>query len=309
MTKPQPDISIVVPVYNSASLLPELYERLNQTLQKTGKTYELIFVMDGGDTACWGHLLDFKKADPERVISIRLSKNYGQHAATLCGIREAKGNLVITIDDDLQSPPEEIRTLLSKYEDDPELDLIYGVWAKKKHSFFRNIGSRFLKFVFRRMVNGIPDGSSFRLISRDLADKIAEHNEPFVFIDQIISWYTRDIGFVMTRHEKRKVGRSGYSTIKLIRLALNMIFHYTHLPLRMVTWTGLLGSVISFGIGVFFIVKRMTSEVEIGFTSIIVTIAFATSIILLSLGIVGEYIARIYVQGTRKPIYSIKAKL
>lgn len=302
-----PDISVVVPVYNSALTLEPLFKRIRKTLNKLEVSFEVIFVEDGGKDNSWQKLIQLKRANPEEITIIKLARNFGQNSATWCGLNYAKGSLVVTIDDDLQIPPEEIAKLIDKYKE-TQPDVVYGVYPKKKHSIFRNLGSSMIKALFKYLVGSSRIGSSFRLISGKMVEMIKAHTQDLLFIDQVISWHTIDIEFLEVEHEKRKFGRSGYSTFRLIQMALKLIIHYTDLPLKLMTYTGILSSIASFLVGLFYIYQKLVYGAELGFTSLIVAIFFGTSIILFSLGIVGEYISRIYVSRINKPPYSVKVK-
>jgi len=154
------------------------------------------------------------------------------------------------------------------------------------------------------------EGSSFRLITNQLAKSILEHSRNFVFIDELLLWYTGDISFVKVKHEKRKSGKSGYSKIKLFRLSLNLMLYYTAIPLKLMTYGGFLAAFFSFMLGIFFIYKKVVLHVAPhGYTSIIVTVLFSMGIIILCLGIIGEYLIRIYMVQNKKPPYAIKKKL
>ena len=301
------DISIVVPVYNSEGTLEPLFKRIRKTMNKLGHKFEVIFIEDGCRDNSWQKLIQLKRTNPEEVTIIKLARNFGQNSATWCGLNYASGDLVVTIDDDLQIPPEEIEKLIIKYKE-TQPDIVYGVFPNKGHSFFRNLGSRFIKMLFKYMVNGSEIGSSFRLISGKMVNMIKDHTQDLLFIDQVISWHTIDIEFLEVDHEPRTVGSSGYSTFKLISLALKLIIHYTDLPLKLMTYSGMITSIISFIVGLFFIWQKIMHDSAVGFTAIIVSIFFATSIILFSLGIVGEYISRIYISRVNKPPYSVKVK-
>jgi undecaprenyl-phosphate 4-deoxy-4-formamido-L-arabinose transferase len=303
-----PDISVVVPVFNSASTLADLYDQLRDAMEQAGKQFELVLVDDGSTDGSWAEIRELKKQFGNQILGLKLGRNFGQHNATLCGIRHASGTLIITLDDDLQTPPSEIAKLLALHAE-TDCQLAYGIYPQKKHSWFRNLGSKLLKRLFRYLVNGIRDGSSFRLITRDLADKLDVHNQHFVFIDQMLSWHTDDVEFAEVEHQERKEGKSGYSTRKLFRLALNIIFSYTDLPLRMMTWFGFITSILSLCIGGYFIIQKVSVGAALGFTALIVSIFFSTSVIVFSLGILGEYIGRIYASRSNRPNYSIKKKL
>jgi hypothetical protein len=175
------------------------------------------------------------------------------------------------------------------------------------HSLTRNIGSRSLKTSARVFHNSPGEGSSFRLITGDLVKKIVHHHQQnFIFLDEIFHWYTDDIGFTEVEHHARKYDQSGYSLGKLFRLFANLVLYYTMVPLKVLVYGGLLISMISFIYGLFFIFKKLVFDVPLGYTSLIVTILFSTSIILFSLGVLGEYLSRIYQLQNRKPPYSIR---
>lgn len=295
----------MVPVYNSESTLDELQERLAATFAELQRAWEVIYVFDGGSEGTWKKLLELKRADKEHVTAVRLARNFGQHAATLCGLGLAAGTFVVTIDDDLQTPPEAIAALLEK-QAESGADLVYGLYPKKKHSWFRNLGSKVFKKVFRYLVNGFEDGSSFRLIHRNLVEEVSRFDYHHVFLDQILSWYTQDVAYQNVDHFKRKEGKSGYSTMKLIRMAMRIFFSYTDLPLKLMTWAGLFSSILSLVLGAFFVGQRLIVGAQVGFTALISAIFFTGSVILLCLGILGEYLARIYQARLNRPPYTIK---
>lgn len=304
----RPAISVVVPVFNSAGTLEELFLRTKAALEGAGHSFEMLFVQDGGDEACWQVLSALKAAHPQHVVAIRLARNFGQHNATMCGIHHAAGDYVVTLDDDLQHPPEEILHLLARQQATGR-EMVYGVFSIKQHSWFRNLGSKALNKIFQHYANGMPNGSSFRLLTRNLAQEISRHRLPFVFLDQIIAWYTHDVELVLVRHEKRREGRSGYSYFGLVAMALNFIISYTDLPLKLMVWIGLLGSVMTLTLGTAFIIFKLVHGAEIGWTALVMGISFTASVIMLSLGILGEYIGRIYAERQERPVYHIKTKL
>jgi len=305
---PGTEYSVIIPVYNSSKTLDELFSRLQQCFVKLGKSYELVFVDDGSMDASWKVLTALKNQHPDVVKAIRLVHNFGQHNAIFCGLAHASGEFLITLDDDLQHPPEEIPKLIEKYKETPS-DLIYGCYKKKKHNVIRNFGSRVIKKGAKVFYHAPGEGSSFRMITRQLSGKILEHAQNFVFIDELLLWYTGDISFVKVEHEKRKSGRSGYSRWKLFKLSLNLMIYYTAIPLKMMVYGGFFAAFISFILGVYFIIKKILFNVPHGYTSVIVTILFSTGIIIFSLGIIGEYLIRIYMVQNKKPPYAIKQTL
>jgi len=298
------EFSVVVPVFNSSETLPMLFERLKKVMDATAKSWEAIFVDDGSTDSSWMVLGEIKRANPDRVTAIRLSKNFGQHNATFCGFNFMNGNWLITLDDDLQNPPEEIKALLDAREQ-ADADLVYGIYEKKQHSYVRNMGSNYLKRT-SRMLGRPGEGSSFRMISRDVVQNVLMHHQNFIFIDELLTWYTGNILYVPVKHEKRISRRSGYNTRKLWGLITNLMIYYTNVPLKIMTYGGFISSAIFMVLSFIFVIKKLFFNVPLGYTSLIVTILFSTSLILFSLGVIGEYLSRIYMVQNKKPPYSIK---
>ena len=300
-----PKYSVVVPVFNSEQSLEELFLGIKSVFDETGEPFETIFVEDCSQDQSWNILKDLKSRFPDQITAIKLSKNYGQHNATTCGFSFVKGEFIITIDDDLQTPPEEIKKLLTCYQAS-QADLIYGYYRHKKHSAMHRIGSKSLKKSSRLFRGTLEEGSSFRLIKADLVTKIVKHHQNFIFIDEVLQWYTEDIELVEVRHEPRKYQQSNYSSKMLLNLLGNILIFYTTIPLKLLVYGGFLVSLITLCYGLYFIVKKLLFNVPLGYTSLIVTLLFSTSILLFSLGVIGEYLSRIYQVQNRKPPYSIK---
>jgi polyisoprenyl-phosphate glycosyltransferase len=297
--------SVVVPVYNSEASLEELCNGLKSVFNSIQEPFELVFVDDNSRDGSWQVLARLKEQNPEHITAIKLSRNFGQHNATFCGFGFARGEKIITIDDDLQTPPSEIVKLIAAC-DGQDADLVYGIYGHKKHARVRNIGSRSLKTSAKVFHQAAGAGSSFRLLSGELVKKILHHEQHFIFIDEVLQWYTGNIVFAEVNHLPRKYRQSGYSMGKLVTLFANLVLYYTMLPLKFLVYGGFVISLVTFFIGSYFIVKKMVYNVPLGYTSLIVTILFSTSIILFSLGVLGEYLSRIYLLQNRKPPYSIK---
>jgi undecaprenyl-phosphate 4-deoxy-4-formamido-L-arabinose transferase len=298
------EYSIVIPVFNSSDTLNELFNRIKNALNETGKSWEVIFIDDGSEDESWKTLGNLKESNPDKVTAVRLSKNFGQHNATFCGFNFMNGNWLITIDDDLQNPPEEI-TKLIKAQEEMDADLVYGVYEKKQHSYARNLGSSYFKRTSR--ILGRPgEGSAFRLISRDIVQKLLMHHQNFIFIDELLHWYTDNVYYVNVNHEKRRAKQSGYNTRKLWGLVTNLMIYYTSVPLKIMTYGGFISSAFFMVLSVIFVIQKIFFNVPLGYTSVIVAILFSTSLILFCLGIIGEYLSRIYLVQNKKPPYSIK---
>ena len=298
------DYSIVVPVYNSEKALPKLYSGLNKVMNDLNSSFEVIFVEDCGLDNSWEVIKDIKSKNEETVRAVRLNKNFGQHNATMCGFVFAKGERIIKIDDDLQNPPEEIKKLVLTFEANNS-DITYGIYSKKQHDFARNAMSSAVKKTNKVLLKGTDRGSSFRLMSRRLIDKILDHNITFIFIDEVIQWYTNKTSFVYVDHKKREFNKSGYSSLQLIKLASNLAYFYTNIPLKIMVYGGMVVSFFSFLLAMKYVLQKMFYDVPLGYTSVIVAILFSTSIIVFSLGVIGGYLSRIQIIQNKKPQFNI----
>jgi undecaprenyl-phosphate 4-deoxy-4-formamido-L-arabinose transferase len=190
-----------------------------------------------------------------------------------------------------------------------EYDLVYGTYRNKQHSATRNLGSKSLKVSAKALHTAKGEGSSFRLLTKELASNLLNHRQNFIFLDEVMLWYTDNVGFAEVLHQPRKYDRSGYTFGKLVRLFANLALYYTMVPLKVLVYGGLAISFITFFYGLFFIFKKLVFDVPLGYTSLIVTILFSTSIILFSLGVLGEYLSRMYQIQNGKPPYAIKKVL
>lgn len=207
--------SVVIPVFNSAATMSELCSRIHNVFISLDRPYEIILVDDGSTDASWAEIEKIKISGNSNISGIKLSKNFGQHNAILCGFNFCKGDLIITMDDDLQHPPEEIPKLLLKYEE-TKADVVYGMPLDKKHSSMRKAGSYFVRSTSEHSSSKVQGGSSFRLIKRSLTDTIKNnHNHNFLFLDAILGWYTGNFASIEVSHAPRKAGRSGYTFQKL----------------------------------------------------------------------------------------------
>jgi glycosyltransferase involved in cell wall biosynthesis len=297
------NISIVVPVFNAAPALIALQAEIDKIMVLEAISYKLILVDDGSEDNSWEVMKAVKNKNPEKVIAIRMSKNYGQHNAIFVGFRHAKGEYIITMDDDLQHPPDEIPKLL-KCAEETNADLVYGISKTYKRSPLR----KFLRWGYRllnRMTADDKEGSAFRVIKKDLVDKLITHDQEFVFIDELTHWYTEKIEYIKVRHDKSHVDKSRYPFSRLSKLYYNLVFGYNAFLLRLITFLGCTSSAISILIGLYFIIKKIFFHVQVGFTGIVVSITFTGGIILLSIGIIGEYMRRMYNIMNAKPQSSV----
>jgi len=301
------DLSVVVPVYRSKDLLPELYRRLNRTLPKITSSYEMLFVDDGSRDGSWEVLQRIARTD-RHVRAFKLSKNFGQHAATLCGIRQSGGKYIVTLDDDLEHPPEAIPQLLQKARQG--WDLVYGVFPQRTHPGWRNLTSEVARFLFRLAIPKLNDTySSFRVIQREPAQALDRFESPFPFVDGYLSWVTNNCATVEVPHGQRGNGSSHYTFRKLLRHTINIFVTFSDLPLRLATWLGLVVLLLGFFWVVFILVGHWTGYITMsGYSSLMAGITVFSGTQLMMLGVFGEYIGRINFTTSRKPLYLISQR-
>ena len=297
-------LSIVVPVYNSESTLDELAARLSQVLPNLTPTYELVFVNDGSRDGSWDKICDLASQYPW-IQGIKLMRNYGQHNAILCGVRAARYDVIVTMDDDLQHPPEEIPKLLEKL--DEGYDVVYGSPSKLPHSLWRNLFSRFTKraLAFVMGIKTVRDIGPFRAFRSDLRRSFATFQNPSVLLDVLLSWGTTRFATVKVDEAPRQEGQSNYNFLKLFSLAMVVLTGYSTAPLRFTSLIGFLFTI--FGLFVFFYVLGVyfiAGSVP-GFPFLASIVALFSGMQLFALGIIGEYLARVFDRSMEKPAYVI----
>lgn len=300
------EISVVVPVYNSQATLPLLLERLSLVLAQLTPDYEIILVEDGSPDGSWQAIEGLRERYRDRLVAVQLMRNYGQHNALMCGLGLARGRFIVTMDDDLQNPPEEIGRLLERVRAD-DLDLVYGVARDRQHASWRNLGAavvwRFYRTVFRNPVTP----TSFRVMRRQLANSIRFYDLNFTYLDGLLAWCTQRIGAVEVEHHARAEGRSGYSLRKLLLLALNLYTNFSLLPLQVVSLLGFATALSGFAAGLFYLVQYFAANIEVpGFASTIIAILILGGAQLLALGVIGEYVGRLHLNVNRKPQYVVR---
>lgn len=302
-----PEYSVIIPVYNTEDSLIEIGKRIKSVfLDTVESSYELIFIDDcSGNKNTWKVLQELVKSD-KNVQAIRLMRNFGQQAATICGIQLAKGDYLITMDDDLQHLPEDIPALIAKRDH----DIVVGQFNKRNHSFSKILLSR-IKGYFDRIILGKPKHiqlSPYRLINRATIEGMKNlFSTPYPFLPACMFYVTKDIVGVEVNHNTRYNGKSGYSFFQLIRLFSNLMINNSSFLLRVIGNTGLAISFLSFSLGLYFIYRKLFySGKIIGWTSVIVTVLFIGGLLLFSIGVIGEYLIRI-IRGVDKwPNYIIR---
>ncbi len=304
-----PGLSLVIPVYNSEDSLDELVLRLKAVLPDFSRDFEAILVNDGSSDGSWGKIDELSQTYPW-IYGINLMRNYGQHNALLCGVREAHHEITITMDDDLQHPPEEIPKLLAALEDG--YDVAYGTPIKQRHSLWRNLASYIIRLALQSTM-GLETArkvSAFRAFRTQLRDAFANFSSPFVVLDALLTWGTRRFIAVPVEHEPRQYGGSNYTFGKLILFAINMITGFTTLPLQLASLAGFAFAV--FGLLVlFYVIGRyliMGGSVP-GFPFLASTIAIFAGVQLFAIGIIGEYLARMHFRLMEKPAYVVRDRI
>jgi polyisoprenyl-phosphate glycosyltransferase len=297
------EISVVMPVFRSAAIIRPLVERVLTVLKVGNLTYEIILIDDGSPDDSWRVLTELQREHPQEVVAVQLMRNYGQHNALMCGFRHCRGRYVITMDDDGQTPPEEIPRLLQKIQTE-DWDLVYGSYGQKKHQAWRNLGSRLVNAFYRRVFKTSVALTSFRAIRRELVDSILSYSLNFTFVDGLLAWNTQRIGQVPVEHAPRLHGRSSYTLGKLILLALNLLTNFSLFPLQMASVCGLAAAVIGMATGLYYLAMYFSASIIVpGYASIIITLLFLGGLQLSALGIIGEYLGRLHLNVNRKPQY------
>ncbi|MDZ4159038.1 MAG: glycosyltransferase family 2 protein [Anaerolineaceae bacterium] len=302
----KPTCSVVIPVYNSDQSLVTLAARLGQILPTVSRHFELILVNDGSQDKSWEVIQDLSRAY-DWVRGIHLMRNYGQHNALLCGVRAAQYNVIITMDDDLQHPPEELPKLLSRLAEG--YDVVYGFPRKLPHSFWRNWFSRLTKHVLAWVmgIKIVGEISAFRAFRTELRQAFAGYQSPAVIIDVLLSWATTRFTTVLVEEMPRPYGRSNYNFAALVRQSFLILTGFSTIPLRLASWLGFIFTV--FGMGIFLYVLLLYFLVGSipGFPFLASIISLFSGTQLFTLGIFGEYLARIFDRSMDRPTYVIGA--
>lgn len=301
----RPTVSVVIPVYRAEKTLPDLYSQLSAAIPQVASAFEIIFVEDGGGDGSWPIIVGLAAKD-SRVRGIRLSRNYGQHSALLCGIRAAKYELILTMDDDLQHPVSEIAPMLAALTS--EFDVVYGAPQEEQHGLLRDLASRLTKLALTGAMGAetARNVSAFRVFRTRLREGFQDYRSPSVSIDVLLTWATSRFAAIKVRHAPRAAGVSGYTTGKLIRHALNLMTGFSTLPLQVASFVGFGFVLFGFSILAYVLINYLIRGAAVpGFAFLASIVAIFSGAQLFALGIFGEYLARMYYRSMDRPTYLV----
>jgi len=301
-------ISVVTPVYNGEASIGELCRRLLEVLPRIAAQYEIILVNDGSRDRSWETISELCSRSPV-VRGLNLMRNYGQHNALLCGIRAAKYDLVVTMDDDLQHPPEEIPRLLARLEEG--FDVVYGAPKAEQNGLVRALASRITRLALSAAVGSdvAKNVSAFRVFPTQLREAFAAYQSPFVSIDVLLTWATTRFGATTVAFQPRHSGSSNYTFTKLVRHAFDMMTGFSTAPLQLASLIGFTCTL--FGLAVFiYVFVRFCLEGSVpGFPFLASIIAIFSGAQLFALGVIGEYLARMHFRSMKRPAYVVRTTI
>lgn len=299
-------LSVVIPVWNGANTVGRLVEKLISIFGLNN--FQIVLVNDGSrdnsHEACFGLVEEY----PLVVTYINLSKNFGEHNAVMAGLNYANGDYIVIMDDDFQNPPEEVPRLFNEAMD-KQYDVVYTYYKEKKHHWFRNTGSKFNNLVANFMLQKPKDLylSSFKCLSKFTVGEIIKYKGPFPYIDGLALRCTKNIGKIEVHHVRRQEGHSGYTFRKLVRLWLNMFVNFSIMPLRVSSLLGLAFSCIGIFFSISIVIEKLRHpDIPIGWSSLIIVVMVFSGAQLITLGILGEYLGRLFLSDNQTPQFIVR---
>jgi len=307
---PEPYISVIIPVYNEEENLRELGERLMRTLTEMGRPFEIILVDDGSSDRSWAILTELHQKYPQNLRALQFNRNFGQHQAIFAGFQAARGQVMLTLDADLQNPPEEIPRLVAKIEEG--YDTVGGWREDRRDSLFRRLPSHLMNLVMSK-VTGVrlrDYGCMLRAYRREVIDNINQCQESSSFIPALANLFSRRVAEIPVGHAQRERGKSKYSLIKLLRLNFDLVTGFSNLPIHLVGFLGVAIACLGVLFGLFLFLRRffVGPEVEGVFTLFAILFVFV-GLNTLGLALIGEYVGRIYREVRGRPRYVIRQTL
>ncbi len=301
-------ISVVIPVFNSEAILDKTVDALESFFNGKEFDYEILLINDGSPDNSWG-IIERRAASNPKILGVKLLRNYGQHSAVLCGIRESNGDFVVTMDDDLQNPPSEILPLYSKIKEG--YDVVFGKFPVKRHGPIRKLGTILINYLNKKIFNKPSDLtlSNFRIFTNDVAERVCSYKTRFPYIPGLVLLAGTSFANTRTEHHAREVGKSNYSFGKILALMSRLLINYSSYPLKFLTKLGFALSALSFGYGLFYLIRALLFGGSVqGWSSLVVIISFLNGYIILFLGLLGEYISRVLLELTISEPFLIKEK-
>jgi glycosyltransferase involved in cell wall biosynthesis len=284
--------SVVVPVYNSEALVGETVDRIVAEFERQRLSYELILVNDGSSDRSWQVIADKARQYPH-LVALNLLRNYGQHNANLAGLRESTGDYVITMDDDLQNPPDQVRLLIDEAMNGR--DVVFGDFEVKQAPAYRRLGSEAIAMINRRVFGQPADlaVTNFRLLRRDVVERICASRTAYPYITGQALLYSSNRSNVPVRHDPRQVGQSHYGLVRITRLVLTILFSYSLFPLRLAAVAGFAVSLVSFALGAIYLVHGLVADSKVpGWTTLVVLLSVFSGVTIALLSMLGEYVVR-----------------
>jgi undecaprenyl-phosphate 4-deoxy-4-formamido-L-arabinose transferase len=301
-----PGLSVVIPVYGSEVILPELVRRLHEVLPTLTDNFEVVLVNDSSPDGSWDVICRLGAQYP-RIHAINLMRNYGQHNALLCGIRATRYAVIVTMDDDLQHPPEEIPKLLAML--DQGYDVVYGTPAQEQHGLMRDLASLTTKLALQNVMGAqiARQVSAFRAFRAEVANAFDHYEGAFVSIDVLLTWGTNRFAATPVRHEPRSQGASGYTFRRLVTHAMNMMTGFSTKPLQIASLIGFFFTLFGFGVLLYVLIRYFLEGTPVpGFPFLASIVALFSGAQLFALGIIGEYLARMHFRSMQKPPYVVR---
>jgi polyisoprenyl-phosphate glycosyltransferase len=301
--------SIVVPVFNSAEIVGETVDRIVEVFEREQLSYEVILVNDGSSDRSWDVIAAKARANPH-VIALDLLRNYGQHHANLAGFRESTGDYVITMDDDLQNPPDQALLLID--EAMTGKDVVFGEFERKQAAGYRRLGSTLISAINRRIFGQPADlvVSNFRILRRDVVDRICASRTAHPYLTGQALMYSSRRSHVRVRHDQRPVGKSNYSLRRILRLVLTILFTYSSYPLRIGALLGFAMSFISMVLGAFYLLSGVLGNTDVeGWTTLVVLVSVFNGFTIALLSMLGEYVVRTLDAVSNQQSYHVVARV
>jgi len=301
------ELSVVVTIFNAEKSLLELNKKIISVCSSLTSDYEIIYVEDRSPDNSWD-ILKKISSQYESIKALRFSRNFGQHTAISAGLHNTSGKYVVMMDGDLQDNPEIIDQLYKKIKSEPS-QIIYVRRINRKDSNSKKLSSKIYNYVFSKLsgINSDPSIGTFRIMTKKVVESFKQFPETNKYIGGVFYWMNFAPSYLEAEHYERKYGKSNYTLKKMVKLAINGIVSYSNKPLTLSIYFGLLCSLLSFLMGMIFIVRKIVYDISItGYSSIIVSIYFLSGIVLMVLGIMGKYIAMIYEQSRSRPEYLIE---